>query len=105
MEEPGSTALVAWPAADRHAPTVTFDVSPAQINQLYAGSEMTRSLIRMGDAGGVMTFEIGDEAFTTRFLPALVRSLMIYADNTQTPDEDVLECLGVEPDQLRLGLS
>lgn len=102
--EAGTTALVAWPAVGRYEPSVVFDVSKAQMDDLYARSNMMKEIIKMGDAGGVVAFEVGEDAFVTRFLPALVRYLMNYADRMQIPDEDVLQCIGVEPDLWLLGL-
>ncbi|RVK29520.1 DUF4365 domain-containing protein [Sinorhizobium meliloti] len=102
--EPGTTPLVAWPAVGRYEPSVVFDVSAAQMDELYARSTMMKAIIRMGDAGGVLAFEVGEEVFVTRFLPALVRYLMNYGDKMKIPDEDVLEVIGVEPDVWLLGL-
>ena len=51
----------------------------------------------MGDAGGVLASEIGDEAFLTRFIPALTRYLMLHADRTGIFDDVVLEKIGVDP--------
>ncbi len=103
--ESGSVPLVAWPAVGQHQPTVRFDLNEEECEYLYGGNNMTRALIRLGDAGGVITFELGDEVFLTRFMPALVRHLMLFADRTNVPDERVFDTINVEYDQWMLGLA
>jgi hypothetical protein len=99
------TMLDAWPAANHYSPIVKFDIDSTQRAELLGRSEMMPMLLRMGAAGGVLAYELSDEAFVTRFLPALTRYLMIYAENMKMSDEDALTSIGIEPDQWLIGLS
>lgn len=99
------TWLDAWPGPGRHKPVVKFSITTTQTDQLYARSDMTEILMRMGDAGGVVSLELGEEALMTRFIPALVRYLMNYADALKLRDMDVLNAIDVEPDMWSIGIS
>lgn len=99
------TLLDAWPAPGRHNPFVKFSITAAHTEQLYARSEMTEALLRMSDVGGEVSFELGEEALVTRFLPALVRYLMDYADVLKLRDAEVLPAIGVEPDMWSIGIT
>ncbi|ESX49393.1 hypothetical protein X762_10925 [Mesorhizobium sp. LSHC426A00] len=93
----GDTYLQAWPGPYLQNPVVGFFAPAGSLEDFYARDPHNRSLLSMGNLGGVTVGELGNRVVVTRFLPTLARVLVSFADMNGLQDNAVMEKIGLPP--------
>lgn len=87
----GEVGLQAWPTSSKEWPVVGFDIPSEALDDFYSRDDMNRFLIRAGTIGGTMISDLPLDIVGSRFLPALVRCLVDFADQNQITDRQALD--------------
>jgi hypothetical protein len=100
----GEVSLEAWPASDAGHPVVTFEVPRTALDELYGRHDLAKVAMRMGAAGGMVVGDLEHKVVAIRFMPALARRIVSFADTCELPDGQSLAGTDVQPTMWLMGI-
>lgn len=92
---PDGTTLEAWPATAVYWPSVKFDVTEDELQQLFAPDIGLRGTLGLGAASAYLVRDLPKIAVRLGLIPALCRVLVNYAITSSLPDRELLSMVGL----------